>query len=326
MRPRGGGPPAALARVGLELELLAPRGLARAQVARALADRFQGRVEHGFKYHSEGRLPDGRPLCQLTHASRVRVGRRVLLTLVDDPTVRRGLPRSPAPRDLPATDDVRLALLAERHCWGADASLASRLRPLARLFGGTVDARGVQDPYGHPLVVLLRAPASHQRVCEVVTRPLRTRAERARVVAGVLEVARRLRLRVPAEAALHAHYDAAPWRSTERLGRLVVAATDDRAAWQAALQPNPRCRKLGPFPPEVVRVARARRGVPFPTFAAALHLAGARKEGDLNVLGVIEPRPRQHTLEVRCLPMTLDAGALLARLEAAEALLAPCLG
>jgi hypothetical protein len=91
--------------------------------------------------------------------------------------------------------------------------------------------------------------------------------------------------------------------------------------------PNPHCKKLGPPPADVVRVAReASADTPFSTFAAALKLAGAHKALDLNVLGVIEPFPVQPTLELRCLPMAKDHAAIAASVTAAEALLMEVLG
>jgi hypothetical protein len=309
--------------VGLELELLAPPSQSRVAFARALARRVKGRVELGFKYWSEGTLPDGRPLCRLSLAARVleRDG-RALATIVDDVTLHGGLPTRPRARTLHATDDLRLALLVERLGWSASAE--RRLEWVKTLFGGFFEGGTLHDAFGHPLVVMLEEPAAHQRVCEVVTRPLLAR-ERAATVDAVLDVAHRLRCTVPPTAALHAHYDAGPWRSVRALGHLIVDHAARRDAWWRALSPNPRCLKLAPFPPDAVRVAREGARVPFRTFAAALKLAGVDKACDVNVLGVIEPHPRQPTLEVRCLPMSLDAAAVLRSLEAAEALLAPCL-
>ncbi|MCC6333232.1 MAG: amidoligase family protein [Myxococcales bacterium] len=312
-----------LARVGLELELLAPRGVDRPAVAHAIARKVRGHVEYGFKYTSEGRLPDGRPLCRLSDAVRVVDARGVLVTVVDDPTIRARLSVTPRQRTLSVTDDLRIALLAERICWSRRRD--TRLQPLAALFGGPIEGGTLADAFGHPLVVLLEEPLSWGRVCELVTRPLATRAERRQVAELLLGVARELRLAVPAEAGLHAHYDAGPWRTTRTLRRLILESTEHRAAWHERLRPNPRCLKLGPFPDAVVRVAREGARVSFPTFAAAVRLAGARKEGDVNVLGVVEPRPRQPTLELRCLPMSLHCAEVLAALETAEALLSPCL-
>lgn len=307
-------------RVGLELELLGPEGHSRVTFARALARRVKGRVEYGFKYFSEGALPDGRPLCRLSLATRVvEPDGRVLASVVDDNTVREGLPLRPAARALYATDDLRLALLAERLGWSARPG--HRLDALAALFEGFERGGTLHDAFGHPLVVRLEEPRAWHRVCEVVTRPLEGERERARVVGVVLDTAAALGCTLPTTAALHAHYDAGPWRSVARLRALILAAAAKRDAWWAALQPNPACLKLGPFPADVVKVAKRRAAVPFSTFAAALKLAGASKACDLNLLGVIEPRPRQRTLEVRCLPMSLEAGAVLASLKAAEALL-----
>jgi hypothetical protein len=54
----------------------------------------------------------------------------------------------------------------------------------------------------------------------------------------------------------------------------------------------------------------------FPTFAAALKLAGAHKGCDLNVLGAIDPYPPQPTIELRCLPMSTDPAAIIASVHA----------
>lgn len=309
-------------RVGLELELLTPPRRTRVDVATALARRLNGRVEYGFKYFSEGRLTDGRPLCQLSLAARIVDHAGVLATLVDDNTLRDGLSKRPLTPALRATDELRLALLIERQGWSP--SPERRLDRLKELFGGVLDGGTLLDAAGHPLVVTLKEPASWQRVCEVVTRPV-NRPERRRLVRAILDVTRDQGCTVPRSAALHAHYDAAPWRSVRALSALILRHASDRERWWHVLEPNPACKKLAPFPAPVVRLAHDPKGVGFKTFAAALSLAGARKECDLNICGVIEPHPRQPTLEVRCLPMSLDPDDVLSALAKAEALLAEAL-
>jgi hypothetical protein len=135
----------------------------------------------------------------------------------------------------------------------------------------------------------------------------------------VMKLARTLGFTVPREAAVHAHFDAGPFRSTARLRSLVLRWTAERDAWLARLQPNPHCRKLGPFPRDVVRVAQtADDATPFETVAAGYLLAGLHRAVDLNLLGLVEQHPRHPTLEVRCLPGSLDVDATLARLEAVD--------
>lgn len=315
-------------RAGLELELLAPAGARRDDLAARIAGAVGGRVCFGLKHIVDGELAPGRPRCTLSFAARVEdAGGRWLCDLVDDVTVREGLPADGPRAPLVVIDDTRVAKWLEARAFGPGAALADRLAPLLHTFAATLQPGAparVVDPWGQVLAVVIDEPASHHRVCEVVTRPLDDH-ERAAVLTDVLAHANALGFVVPAEAALHAHFDAAPWRDTARLRRLILDYTAEREAIRQRLQPNPRCRRLGPFPPQVVRAAReAPTDLPFPTFAAALLLAGAHKACDVNLLGVIDTHPVQPTLEVRCLPMSLHADQVLASVAAAEAALLAC--
>lgn len=313
--------------VGLELELLAPRGKGRRALAEAVARSAGGRVQFGLKYTSPGPLADGRPRCELGCAYRVARAGKALGTLVDDPSL--ALPRGGTDRReswAGETDDVRLALLAESVCWASAGDARQVYAPLAQLFDGAVERApaggfAVVDAVGHPLVRGGAGGGGRARACEVVLPPLAP-AELRAAVERWLAPTRRLGFSIPREGALHAHFDAAPFRKTPRLRRLILAWAKERDAWWRALAPNPGCVRLGPPPPKVVRVAKeADDALPFPTFAAALLLAGAHKACDLNLLGVLEQRPRHPTLEVRCLPMSLDAALVERKVRQAAGLL-----
>jgi hypothetical protein len=316
--------------VGLELELLAPEDKGRRALAEKLARSLGGRVLFGLKYSSPGRAPDGRPVCELSCAYRVVDGkRRTLATLVDDPTIAVNSGRASVGSEWAGlADDVRLALLCERLCWSEDDAPESIYAPLARTFDGEVERgaeRGswgqVVDALGHPLVRGFHADARRERACEIVLPPL-PRAHLARTVEPWLAAAKRLGFTVPKEAALHAHFDAEPFKKTRRLRQLILGWAGQRSDWWSRLKPNPRCTQLGPPSSDLVRVAReADDALPFATFAAALLLAGAKKACDLNLLGVLEKRPRQPTLEVRCLPMSLAAKDVQESVDRAAALL-----
>lgn len=197
----------------------------------------------------------------------------------------------------------------------------SALAPLKKTFAATEEADGFVDPWGLPLVRWHEVSAERARVCELVLRPLSPK-ELAPTLRRVMKVARSLGFTVPVEAAIHAHFDAAPFRSTPALRRLVLDWSARRASLLRALEPNPRCRKLGPFPADVVRVAQAATDdLPFETLAAGLLLGGLHRAVDLNLLGLVERYPKQPTIEVRCLPGSLDAEATLARLAHARAFL-----
>ena len=93
--------------VGLEVELLAPQGKTRFDLARALAKLAGGALRLSFKYHGQGTLPDGRPDCQLSPAAKVMVRGKWFASVVDDPTIIEDLaPASPTMR-IARTDDVR---------------------------------------------------------------------------------------------------------------------------------------------------------------------------------------------------------------------------
>lgn len=232
-------------------------------------------------------------------------------SLVDDPTIVDDLAPNAELFRIARTDDVRLALWIERHCRGTFGALK-------KTFEATEEEDGFVDPWGQPLVRWHEVSEERLRVAEVVLRPLNKR-ELAPTLRRVMKLAAAEGFTVPAEAAIHAHYDAEPFRSTAALRRLVLKWTEARERWLAKLKPNPRCRKLGPFPPDVVRVARAATDeLPFSTLAAGMLLGGLHRAIDVNVLGVVERYPKQPTVEVRCLPGSLDANETLERLALVE--------
>lgn len=303
-----------LENVGLEIELLAPPGKTRNDLARALAKQAGGALRLAFKYHGQGDLPDGRPDCHLTPAARVMVRGKWFASVVDDPTIIEDLAQTSELTRIARTDDVRLAAWIERTCSGSFA-------PLVKTFAATEEEDGFVDPWGQPLVRWHHISAERSRVCEVVLRPLSNK-ELAPTLKRVMKLAASLGFTVPVEAAVHAHFDAGPFRSTASLRALVLGWTKQRAAMLRKLEPNPRCRKLGPFPPDVVRVAEAATdSLPFETLAAGLLLGGLHRAVDLNLLGLVERYPKQKTIEVRCLPGSLDAAATLERIAHAESFL-----
>lgn len=310
---------------GFELELLAPEGKTRFDLALAIADGDASRLRYGFKYYHLGDFDDRRrPLCRLTPAYRVLdPDGATLLTVVDDPTIRAQLRPGlePGPGTSARTDDIRLAKWIEARCWSTGEGLMARLQALAEVFDGRWtdgDPPALVDPYGYPLVRAAPEQVEALRVCEVVTRPL-GRDERGPVVRTLLERARALGCIVPTEGAYHLHLDRAPWLSTGRLAALLLRAHEEVPRLKRELGTGRGPTRLGPFPPAALQVAReASTQVPFGVFAAALVLAGVDKYCDLNVLGAVEEFPVHPTIEVRFLPATLDAQLLMSHVERIE--------
>lgn len=310
--------------MGLELELLAPRGRSRRDLAVRLAGEG-GRVELDLLPDSEPSLVPGMPVFEtltLAFVARDRGG-RVVARCVDDLTLQDDLDKQAPP--LPGWwrvlgDDRRILHLARRH---ARPELGPRgvLEPLAALFGVSVEGVGegvlrVRDPDGRPLLLAAPLPGERERPCEVVTPPLprgspEALAERLELLLGP---ARELGFTVPAEAAVHVHFDAAPFARPEVLARLVPRWQAERESLRDRLGTNPRCRRLGPFPEALLEAVAAPdfAGLPWSEARARLGELGLSKYRDLNLRNLVHPPPGKATLEVRILPGSLQAEPVVA--------------
>jgi D-alanine-D-alanine ligase len=189
----------------LELELLAPDGATRHDLASRLAARLGGIPGYGLKYASPGRSANGLPRCGFSVSSRVTVGGKACCTPVDDLSITTDL-RADADKTAPPVmmDDVRLATWMERH---ARPRRGARAGPAGVERGPTVE--GV----------------------EVVPRPL-GRFKREDAVAGILEEARALGFTVSAETAIHVHVDLHAWAPA--LVREATARRDGEAGLDGA--------------------------------------------------------------------------------------------
>ncbi len=325
-------------RTGFELELLAPRGASRLGLAEALAAAHRGRVLRGFKLLSDALNRQGQvvPCCELVPAFRVLAPSGApLFTLVDDFSIQAELdflqlPVAGAWRLV--MDEPRLAAWVERTCWAESPDREVLLRPLLDTFSASLgeDGKGprcrpgqrlIRDPQGEVLAVSVPYGSERERVCEVVTQPLR-RDEREAALRLVLQTAQRLGYELPSEAGLHAHLDAGPWQTGARVRALLLGYASHREELLRALAPNPRSALWrGPPPERMVELARSRTPDSFEELAPLLLAAGAAKRQDLNLLGVLRDRHRQPTLELRILPMEWSAEAILEKLRRVEELL-----
>lgn len=326
----GTGPePVLTARMGVEIELLAPPGGSRFALADLLASELGGTVVPGFHRDTEA-SPDPRypRIHHLSQALTVAgADGRPRCRLVDDTTIRDELDRSAPPR--PGTyrvlaDDPRLIRLAERHL-RPGARIEDVLAPLAELFGTAVVpmSRGrfrVDAAGGSTVAMVVPQVGERERVCEVVTAVIER--DHRRALAELLEPARRAGFGVPVEAAVHVHLDAEPFRSGPRLAHLVRLFAQRGPELRARFATNPRCRRLGPPPEALVALVNEpgfeRR--PWPAIESALGSVGLTKYADVNLVNLWRRTPGKDTVEIRILPGSIDADAIVAQLAAIEGL------
>lgn len=249
-----------------------------------------------------------------------------MASCVDDLTLQHDLIRS-APPALGwyriASDDLRLLRLIQEVA-DPEAGQAEVLAPLARLFG-TVLVEGpggmtrVDDRSGASVAVAAPLPGERERPCELVTAPLPLdrAADGLEARPGLdayLREARRLGFTAPQEGATHLHFDATPFQSPCAFAALVLTLAERGEALKASLGPNPHCRRLGPWPQALLEVVRE------PGFAelswtqacARVGSTGLSKYCDFNLLNVIGGHPMLNTVEIRVLPVHLEAAPILA--------------
>lgn len=324
-------------RTGFEVELLAPAGSSRLELARELAARAGGSVRRVFHRDQEPSLVPGMASFHtLTPAFEVRGGDGALVcTLVNDVTLMADLDRAAPPRSgwwRAMSDDVRLIhLLAEQVDPGAD--LDEALVPVAALFATSVlsagAVRSVQDRSGATVAMAAPLPPQRERPCEVVTPPLV--GDHTSALEELLAPARELGFTVPAEAAVHLHLDAAPFATAHAIVNVVRLFSWWAPALRAAVGTNERCRRLGPLPQALV--AAAAHPVPgedlespaaLERLRALAQEAGVTKYADVNLANLLGASPVRPTLEVRLLP-GLDRGEeIVRRSTLVGALLARC--
>ena len=320
-------------RCGFEIELLAPRGRSRLDLAQRLARRHGGTVRRFFHPQSEPSKVAGKPQFEnVTPGFEVvDAAGRLVARVVDDMTLQAGLDPQAAP--LPGwyrivTDDGRLLRLIMRQC-DAAASVERVLEPIAALFGTAAEAHAsgmitVADDRGASVAIAAPLPGERERTCEIVTPPLDRDQEAALDV--LLGEARAEGFGLPREGATHIHFDAVPLTSATAVVNLVAVLSRHGDALKRLVGTNPNCIRLGRWPERLSALVGSQRFVDLDWPAARKELAavGLQKHCDFNLLNIATAKPGKHTFEVRVLPAALQARPIIEATELFAALLHWC--
>lgn len=309
-----------LGRIGFEIELLAPRGKSRLDLATALAESHGGTVRRIFHPQAEQSKAANTPFFEnLTLGFRVEnEGGETIAHCVDDFTLQDDLEKKAAP--VPGwfrvvSDDARFLRLAMLHA-DPEKPLSELLDPVADLFGvevhhGTNGMVRVADSAGSPIVLGALLPGERERPCELISAPIE--GDHFSKLESLLKPARELEFEIPAEAALHLHFDASPLCSASTIANLVRFLDQHGEALKSALKTNSRCRRLGGWPAGLIELVNQ------PAFASLnweeaktfLQQLKLTKYCDFNLRNIAFDVPGKHTFEVRILPVSRDAGEIL---------------
>jgi len=317
-------------RIGFELELLAPRGSSRRDLAAELAVRCGGLVRPVWHSDSEPALVaslGGRFLHLTQGFEVVRPSGELMCALVDDVTITADLDAAaPAPTGWHRllTDDPRLLRLLAQVS-DPDGSLESSLDAAASLWGVRNERFGqIFRIESDGATIALAAPSGGERArpCEIVTPPIAADHETA--LSELLEVATALGFTVPAEAAVHLHLDGKRFRDAGAFANVVRLFSWWREPLWALLETNPRCKRLAPLPGELVDLVD---GSPsWEELRAAATQGRLSKFFDVNLTQVLRDDPARDTLEVRILPGSIDTAEVVSRAALVEGLLERCCG
>ena len=316
-------------RTGFEVELMAPPGRSRLDLARDLAGRHGGRVRPVWHHDSEPSLVPG--LGRFLHLTQgfevLRGDGTQLCTLVDDVTLIAGLDRGaegPPGWFRILSDDPRLLSLLAAHS-DPGGTLDTALDASARLWGTEAQRLGgvyrLDDPAGATIALAAPQGGERERPCEIVTPPLT--GDHGAALEELLGPARELGFTVPLEAAVHLHLDGAPFREPHALANVVRLFAYWREPLRALLATNPACRRLAPLPAPLVAAVDGTPDLDDLRKAAAE--GELSKFFDVNLTQLLTDTPIRDTIEIRILPGAIDADDILDRAGLIELLLERCL-
>lgn len=317
-------------RLGVEVELLAPEGSSRLVLAVAIAAHLGGRVERYLFPDAEPSKLEGTALFHnLTPGFRIfDASGAVRAWVVDDITLQQDLPQDADPVDgwwRVVSDDRRLIDLAARHV-DASLPLPAALEPLATLFSSSPEPGPggmwrVRTLDGLPLVIGAPLPGGRHRGAELVTAPIAEDHERH--LDELLAIAVAHGFTAPTEGATHVHLDAAPLRESRTFRRFVQVVHRILPELRALLGVNPACVRLGPWPDALVEQVEATDwdDLSWPDARRRLEPVRLTKYCDVNVRNVVLGSPDKDTVELRILPVLLEAEPIVRAARLLEAII-----
>ncbi len=302
-------------KTGFEIELLAPRGKTRADLAEAIAAKHGGAVNRLFYPQSEPSLAPGVPVFEnliLGFDAVDRNGNRIALC-VDDLTIKDDLNRSAPPPEgwmRIVSDDGRLLSLVSKIC-DPDAPIERVLKPVADLFATPLESEGgiykASDEKKRPIALATGLPGERERPCEIITAPLEN--NRAEILGELLSTAKALGFVIPKEAAVHVHFDAGRLCNARTISRLIYVLAKHGDALRDHVDTNPNCVRLGPIATNLIELAGNEAFLKAGWDEARQMLLACKptKYCDFNFLNIAAGFEAKHTFEVRIFPGSIDA-------------------
>jgi len=320
-------------KIGVEIELLAPPGVTRADLAAAVAAEHGGSVRIVLHQDSEPSAVPGQPVFyNLTLGfEALDADSRLLVRCVDDLTLQHDLNRQAQPRPgwwRILSDDERLLRLIDLHT-DPSLPLPDALSKLAPMFNGQLLAAPggifrLIDSIGAPLALAAPLPGERERPCELITPPLLE--DHAQQIEALLATARGLGFSIPLEGATHVHFDAEPLCSAHAMANLVNLLWTWGPRLRQLCATPPHFRRVGGWPETLLECVNQDdfRALPWPQARARLRALEPSKYCDFNVKNIAYAREDRHTFEARIFPAYTDTVQVIAAAALFEGILRHC--
>lgn len=309
-------------KIGFEIELMAPRGCSRRDLADQLANNVGGHVERCLYPQSEPSAVEGMAAFDnliLGFDVITQNGDR-LARCVDDLTLQADLDRTQSGETgwyRLLSDDRRLLSLMQRHCLASD-SLDKVLEPIATIFGTQVEALPngvfrVRDASGLSIALGSGLPGERDRPCELITEPLDN--DHFAKLDSLLEAARQLNFGIAKESAIHLHFDAEPLRNARALSRLAQIVRMHRMSFRKLVDTNENNTRLGTWHKSIMTGLKQSKFIhlDWPQVQEEASNWKLSKYVDFNIMNLLTDVVDKDTVEVRILPGLIDTDAIISR-------------
>jgi hypothetical protein len=322
-------------RIGFEIELMAPKGASRQNLAEAIAKSFGGTVRRYFHLQSEfSKVPESPVFDNLTLGFEVVDAEgQWIAKCVDDLTLQDDLDETKTPKlgwYRIVSDDARLLELVRCQA-NASAPISEVLNPITHLFGttiligaGLIDASNmfrVTDEMGRSIAIAAPLPGERERPCELIFPPIDS--NHFYRLDSILSIARSLGFTAPIEGAIHLHFDATPLYSARVFANLVNLLWTHGNNLKRLVETNPQCRRLGTWSNSLIELVNQPEFSDLSWTEAQTRLAQVKltKYCDFNLRNIVHKVPNKETFEARIFPVWLESQTIIEAAGLIEAIL-----
>ena len=317
-------------RIGFEIELLAPKGKSRRDLANAIAEFNGGTVKRIFHPQAEPiHIPNNPIFENLTLGFKIYSPSDELIALcLDDLTLQADLDKAERPKDdwyRIVSDDSRLLQLVACQV-DAELPINNVLTRIADLYHTTVQSdnsgmRRVVDLTNQTITIAAPLPGERERACELVTAPIKNHHQDQ--LNTLLNIAKSLNFTIPCEGATHLHFEAFEFHSAHIIRNIVNLFGSYDKLLMALFKTNAKCIRLGKWHQSIFELVEKPC---FPTLSwqqvkdefKQLPLTKYCNYNLINIIHEIQDKP---TFEVRILPSTLDPFEITCAASIVETLL-----